>query len=169
MAGVRQRFTIDDVATRRFLDEAIRRGQDMSPAMDVIGNFLVTSTEERFERGEAPDGSAWPPSIRVQSQGGQTLVETGRMMQSLSHVFGRDFVEWGTNVLYAAIHQFGGTIKAVAGPFLTFRVGGRWVRKRQVTIPARPFLGISTGDEAEVANILGDFIRGAQGAGAGAK
>lgn len=48
----------------------------------------------------------------------------------------------GTNMVYAAIHEFGGTIKAKNAPYLVFRVsGGRYVRTKEVHMPARPYLG----------------------------
>ena len=47
----------------------------------------------------------------------------------------------GTDVKYAAIHEFGGTIRAKKeGNFLMFTVGGDVVRVREVEIPARPFM-----------------------------
>ena len=46
----------------------------------------------------------------------------------------------GTHVIYAAIHEFGGTITAKNKPFLVFKVDDQWVRVKSVTIPARPYL-----------------------------
>ncbi|MCE1186213.1 MAG: phage virion morphogenesis protein [Rhodocyclales bacterium] len=46
----------------------------------------------------------------------------------------------GSNLVYARIHELGGTVKAVRAKYLRFRTQGRWVSKRQVTIPARPYL-----------------------------
>lgn len=46
----------------------------------------------------------------------------------------------GTNKVYAGIQEFGGTINAKNSKYLTFKVNGRWVRVRQVTIrPKRYF------------------------------
>lgn len=57
-------------------------------------------------------------------------------------------VEWGTNVVYAAIHQFGGA-------------AGR--KDRRVTIPARPFLGVSNEDRTELLAIINDHLQRAWG------
>lgn len=46
----------------------------------------------------------------------------------------------GTNKKYAAIHEHGGTIRAKSAPYLHFKAGGQWVKTKEVTIPARPFL-----------------------------
>ena len=41
---------------------------------------------------------------------------------------------------YARIHEFGGTIVPRRAKYLTFRVDGRLVRTKKVTIPARPYM-----------------------------
>jgi phage gpG-like protein len=46
-----------------------------------------------------------------------------------------------SRVPYARIHEYGGTIRAKNKPYLTFKIGNRWIRKKQVVIPARPYLG----------------------------
>ena len=63
-------------------------------------------------------------SIAFDQQGGQTLV--------------------GSDLPYAAIHQFGGE----AG------------RNKAVTIAARPYLGLSDDDQRELEDILSDYIQG---------
>lgn len=45
-----------------------------------------------------------------------------------------------SKVPYARIHEQGGIIRARNAPFLVFRVGGRWIKTKQVRIPARPYL-----------------------------
>lgn len=46
----------------------------------------------------------------------------------------------GTNLVYAAIHEFGGTIKAKRAPFLVFQIGGNWIRKKRVEMPERGYM-----------------------------
>lgn len=48
--------------------------------------------------------------------------------------------EVGTNLIYAAIHEFGGVIRPINGPFLVFEIDGQVIRARKVTIPARPYM-----------------------------
>lgn len=132
------------------------------PMYDAIGGSLVASTQRRFEEGRAPDGNPWPPSIRALAEGGKTLVDTGRLMQSQTHIASETGVEVGTNLIYAAPHQFGATIRPVAAPKLRFRILGRWVSVDEVTIPRRPFLGIDEDDEREIIAIAEDFVGGAE-------
>lgn len=50
-------------------------------------------------------------------------------------------IEVGSNLPYAAVHEFGATIRAKSVRGLVFKVMGvGWRRAQQVTIPARPFL-----------------------------
>lgn len=47
--------------------------------------------------------------------------------------------EVGTDLVYAQIQEFGGTIRPRGHPFLKFEVGGRVVFKRRVTLRAQPY------------------------------
>lgn len=49
-------------------------------------------------------------------------------------------VNVGTNVIYAAIHEFGGIIKAKNAPFLHFVIDGRHILTKSVNMPARPYM-----------------------------
>lgn len=113
---------------------------DPSTAMDQIGRYLVASTLRRFERERAPDGSPWLKSARALAEGGRTLTDTGRLRGSIAHTVtdGGRAVEVGSNVIYAAIHQF----------------GGRAGRGRKVKLPPRPYLGIDDRDRMNILRIV---------------
>ena len=53
-------------------------------------------------------------------------------------------------MIYAGVHQNGMEIKPKTAKFLRFQIGGQWSKKRKVTIPARPFLGINDDDMEEI-------------------
>jgi phage gpG-like protein len=111
-------------------------------------------------------------SIRALLQGGRTMTDTGRLAASITHEADEAGVAIGTNVAYGAIHQTGGTITAKTSSGLRFRVGGQWVTKQSVTIPARPFLGIDEDDEKEIEAISARFLAaafGEEGNGAGGR
>lgn len=48
-------------------------------------------------------------------------------------------------MIYAAIHQFGGVIRAEGRKALRFKINGKWVMRKQVTIPARPYFPVENG------------------------
>lgn len=108
----------------------------------AIGELFVTSTIERFEDGKGPNGEAWKPSQRAEGKGGRTLLDKGRLRSSIVYESTPQRVVVGTNVVYGAIHQFGGQ----AG------------RGRKVRIPARSYLGISEEDIAEARATMADFV-----------
>ena len=166
MAGATLEFTFKDkevqAMARRFREQLAR--VRFRPLLAAIGNELVTSVSRRFETGTAPDGSRWPESLRVKMTGGLTLVENHRLWDSISdtgaQVSSRS-VEIGTNVEYAAIHQFGGAIrarraKALRVPGIGFR---RAVHHPGGTIPARPYLGLSDTDERVIQDLTEDWLR----------
>lgn len=164
MTGVA--ITIADEDLRRAIAGLSRLARDPAPALERVGEALHLSTTERQRAGRAPDGSAWPalnPAYRAEKSGNEMLRESGRLMGSLSRqVRGRQ-LRFGTNVEYAAVHQFGGTIRAKGGGRLAFFLGGALRRPVSVTIPARPFLGISAEDREEIIEILSGFAERATG------
>src|SRR3546814_4302619 len=104
---------IDGLGRSQVVIEAMqKRAADMSVLMDRIGAYGEESTMHRFETETAPDGSRWEPSYRAKTEGGQTLTKSGRLRQSMAYVASADHAEWGTNVIYAGIHQDGGIIRA---------------------------------------------------------
>lgn len=121
---------------------ALPLGGDMTLAMKSIGRIIKTGTQRRFREQQGPDGKRWKPSQRVEREGGQTLRLTGRLQRSYTFQADHASVEIGTNVVYGAIHHFGG-------------MAGRGHRSR---IDARPALGVSAGDEVELLATVNDFL-----------
>lgn len=136
---------------------------DLSDLMDGIGFYLESSTIERFGTETAPDGSKWTPSRRAREQGGKTLTDRALLKDSIDYRHSATDVEVGTNLIYARIHQMGGTIRPKNGDYLTFALpGGLGFRRvSEVIMPARPFLGISADDEEEILALAEDYERGA--------
>jgi phage gpG-like protein len=110
----------------------------------------MSALEERFATATDPQGQPWKPSLRAQLEGGQTLSDTGRLRRSFSvRAAGPWGFTIGTNVRYAAPHQFGATITPKRARYLRFRLAGgrgtrkggrgRWVTASRVELPPRPF------------------------------
>ena len=135
------------------------------PVLAQIGRYLQASTQDRFRRETGPEGP-WPPSIRAREKGGQTLPATARLRRSIVWAANDREVVVGTNVRYAATHQYGADIEAQNAPRLRFRLPGvGWVSPRRVRIPARPFLGLDDHDEGAIERIVGRYLGAAvQGA-----
>jgi phage virion morphogenesis protein len=129
-------ISVDTGPVLRMLQHAAERLRDMTPAMRSIGEVIINQADEAFEEGASPAGKAWKPSARVKEKGGQTLIDSARLRNSITSDASTDHVEVGTNVVYAAIHQLGGVIRPRTKKALFF--GG--VMRKSVTMPARPFL-----------------------------
>ncbi len=146
------------------LAEIARGLTDATRMWDEIGGKLELSTHNRFDTGTDPEGALWPKSLRVINQGGKTLVDSARLYQSVTHNAWPSGVAVGTNVEFAATHQFGATIKAktAKGLFIKFKHRGsnksEIRRPQQVTIPRRAFLGLSDADETEIMTIAERYV-----------
>lgn len=140
--------------------ERLDRGMEARrPLTARLAAYLHESTVHRFETETGPDGRRWNPSIRAQVEGGQTLTDRGHLRGGLVQRNDDDSAEVGSNEIYAAIHQFGGTIRARAGGKLAFQIpGGGFARVASVAIPARPFFGTDREDEAELLAIVEDYV-----------
>ena len=151
----------------RALREAARRAGDLSPLMGSIGLGLEGSVRDRFsETSLAPDGTPWPPSIEATIEGRRTLVKSGNLADSITCRADRQSVEVGSNVLYAAVHQRGATIRKKHAPKLVFAIAGVVYTADEATIPARPFLGVSEEDGEMILEEATDYLGGAFGGGA---
>jgi phage virion morphogenesis protein len=163
MTGLRITINAAELAdTIEGMAAIMRRPQ---PVMEKVGEALTFSTLERQRAGRAPDGGAWPklnPSYAAAKSGTEMLRESGRLMSLSRRVRGNTVVV-GTNAPWANVHQRGATIRPKKGKRLAFSLGRISVFARSVTIPARPFLGVSAEDRDEIRAILRDHIQRATG------
>ena len=151
---------IEDEELQQILGRLIERSAAMTPFFEAAGTLLEESMRSNFEEQRSPDGVPWLPSIRARTEGGTTLVNRGHLRDSLRKNVGEDQVEVGTSLVYALIHQQGGTISAKPGKKLRFEIGGREVFADKVTIPARPFLGLRADDPDRLLHLLIDHLEG---------
>ena len=148
---------------------------DMRRVNAVLAEAIRASTLDRFRNEEAPDGTKWKPTKRTSTstRREKILTNTGRLRRSINSKSDRRGFAVGTNVKYAATHQFGDdsrelgplTIRAKKGKALMFNIGGKdiFVKKvhipsLKVSIPARPFLGISEEDIDEIRATLLELV-----------
>ena len=157
MVGLEIKATgFEDIS--RALAALLAKGDDLGPLLDEIGAALVDSSIERFETSTDHDGDQWIVSGRAAREGGKTLVDQGHLRDSITHVVTGDSVTRGTNVVYAAIQHFGGTIKAKNAPYLKFATPKGFAQVKEVTLPARPFLGLSDDDETVIGEITAAWL-----------
>lgn len=113
--------------------------------LDDLGGAMESQTQRRISQDKkSPAGVPWPawsPRYAKTRHANQSLLVSGGnpgLLTSITHnVLSEDKVEVGSNLIYAATHQFGD-------------------KKRK--IPKRPYLGISPRDGDELERISADFI-----------
>lgn len=154
MAGVSILARIDDKEVRARLGKLVGAPRK---ALAPIGMALVKGTQRRFRASRSPEGGAWAPlhpKYKPIKRGPSILIASGMLMRSVSQRVGGDEVRVGTNRIYARVHQLGAVIKRKRAPYLRFRMADGFWFKKQVTIPARPYLGIDAEDEQEIGDVL---------------
>ncbi len=128
-------------------------GRLVDPALDDLLDRLGAEGESQTRRRissekTAPDGApweAWTAAYAKTRHGGNALLEgEGDLYDSIqSDTQGADAVAWGSNLAYAAIHQHGGLPGMPPGP---------------AGIPARPYLGISAENAADLLGIATEWV-----------
>jgi phage gpG-like protein len=120
--------------------------------MEALGALGESQTRRRItDEKTGPDGQAWPKNL----EGTPILRRTGQNLEaSVAFAAGEDEVEWGASWEYAHVHQFGATITPKAADRLVFFVGGKKTGARRVTIPPRPFVGVSDANGREIEDEL---------------
>lgn len=141
MEGIK--FTVDltgDKHLLKTLNQMIKTGENLEPAFAEIGDYLIESHEERLKMGVEPDGSLMEPLDPL------TIVKKGHddILRDKDHLLNDFFYQTELNGLffsnrqndYVNTHQFG---------------------READGIPARPFIGLATGqwsDADQIVNIL---------------
>lgn len=115
----------------------------MVDLLENIGALVESQTRRRIqEEKTGPDGKAWQAwSDRYARNrpGGRSLLQSeGGLLDSIQYLVTDGEVEVGSNLIYAATQQYGDDARG---------------------IPARPYLGISDENEAEIDELLQDHYR----------
>jgi len=140
---------------------------DRRELLDEIGSQVLTWMLLNFDGEKTPDGTQWEPSARAREAGGKTLQDKGHLRDSYTYQvdLASESVEVGSNMIYAAIHHFGGKTKPhVIKPKNKKALAFGGVVVKQVNhpgsnIPSRAALGLTQHDEAEIGEIVIDFYR----------
>lgn len=122
---------------------------DMAALAALVATEGEDQTRRRIEEERtAPDGSAWPewsPAYKETRRSGHELLqsECDLVDSILADVDGTTAI-WGSNLVYAALQNFGGE-----------PVG--------INVPAREYLGLSENNLADIEDLIIDWIDGRTG------
>jgi phage virion morphogenesis protein len=137
MAGASFSIDLSDItAMAAQFARAEAASVDLTPLMDDIGLALETTTDERFDAGRAPDGSAWAKGAKLT---GKTLILDGFLKNSIgdSRIVTADSVTIGSPLEYARAHDQG---------------------YDEGNLPKRQFLGLGGDDEETIGELSADFL-----------
>lgn len=154
MNGVAITIEVHDLAAANALIARFA-SLDEAALLQAIGVIGEAQTRKRIqEEKTAPDGAAWAPN----REGGSILHRSGEhLADSLAFEVGAGEVSWGASWEYAHVHQDGAVIHA-KGKALSFVSGGKRRFAKRVTIPARPFVGLSTANGTEIEEVVVDWL-----------
>lgn len=169
-------ISLEEAETQARLQALIERMDNRQPFFSAVGQLLEDAARRRIiETKQGPDGRAWTPlrprTIKAREKRGQTPIEILRsnskrksgspLVGSIGFDATAEEVRVGATPDYAAIHQLGGTINKAAGT--RWMAGRRFARRADapdgrdvamkahtITIPARPYLGVSKEDEEDI-------------------
>lgn len=184
------------IDTERF-DEIMGRieafTRDASPVMSLVAGLMADAVEENFAAQGRPQWLGLSKKTlkrRGKDAGtGKILQRSGRLAASIQQFHDATSATVGTNVVYAAIHQFGGLIQRhpMSGlvrlrkdrngmlmrqadhPHLAVFAKGshkqvkevRWTRSKgwTIKIPARPFLALAESDNVAIEDEVRSYLR----------
>lgn len=161
---------IDGRELQKVCVKIVERGANKKDALRTIGAIARESIRYNFRAGGRPN--KWVASKRVTAKRGQTLRKSGRLMNSITSTIAGDRVIVGTNVIYAAVQNYGakkfsfGTVlakipahsrknpardikdgrKKMAGGVSFVRAHTRTMKLPWGDIPARPFMVLQQED-----------------------
>ncbi|MBF0096242.1 MAG: phage virion morphogenesis protein [Magnetococcales bacterium] len=174
---------IDDQEAATYLQKLRDATFNLLPTMEKLAGAMKEAVERNFAAGGRPE---WHPLSRAYLKqkkamgfGDKILIRTGKLSSSITESFGRDYAQVGTNLEYAAIHQFGGDITIPPHRREVYfhldrrsgEVGTKFVKKAKsnfaqevnhpggrITMPARPYLQLAVSDLETIRSIIQQAI-----------
>ncbi|WP_410757253.1 phage virion morphogenesis protein [Erwinia psidii] len=176
MAGYKITFNVSDFDV--MMGHLIGNIQKRRPMMRALAGDMIDAVEENFAQQGRPAWAGWSPRYARKRKGGKILQRSGRLAASISSHSDNDSASVGTNVVYARIHQEGGTVNIASRSQQAYyrqhkngRVSNRFVKKSKsnysewntigaykITMPARPFLHLTESDIERLEETAADYI-----------
>lgn len=178
---------IDNSGVVQVLKRLEKATKNRASVMQAVAGIMADAVEENFAREGRPAWQGLKPGSWLARAGaltktgqvsgaryekhvrnGKILQSSGRLASSITQTSSNEGAAVGTNVKYAAIHQFGGRtkpheIRPRNKKALAWASAGHPVRKVNhpgSEIPARPFLALDDSDMREIVETVEEYIRG---------
>ena len=132
---------------KRLLNVQAEKLEDLTEYWDSVGKYMEKKTiQERFEKEQAPDGTKWQPlsparvkqRLKKHKKGDFKILSDTGELRRIHYEAGKDYMQIGTNVKYAKVHQYG---------------------SKKKNIPARPFLGVNEYELRHIKGMLTSYVK----------
>lgn len=147
------------------LDRIAAIGRNPENVLRALGHIMLTSTRHRIEQQVDPEGRPFEPlnPVYALTKEGPGILRgpdfNKGLYGSLTAQATGNVLRWGSNKVYANVHQFGAVIQPKKNNYLSFEMGGRLFHVDSVHVPARPYLAFTSGDREDVLTELEGFLR----------
>ena len=135
------------------LEKLAQGVENRAPLMRNISGTMYSAVMQNFADGGRP---SW---LGIKYREGKPLVDTGTLRGSISEDSGNEHAMVGTNLIYAAIHNFGGTIRPRNAKALAIPTGNGVAMVKQVTIPKREFMTLTPQDESDIEDDIQTYFQ----------
>ncbi|AKO45687.1 phage virion morphogenesis protein [[Haemophilus] ducreyi] len=156
MSGVKVEINTEQLTT--ILNKAVQTLANPKAMFGEMGETLLEIHIIRFTQQQAPDGTPWQPLDSKKYNQDKILTLHGDLRGTLRYQADNQGVVFGSDRPYAAIHQFGGTIKPQNNKMLKLGTGNNTSYARSTIIPARPWLGLSADNEQRLIEIARNHL-----------
>jgi phage virion morphogenesis protein len=147
-------ITVVDAELQAALSEFIAQAENLTPALNDLGEYLLRKTRQRFDTSTAPDGTKWAPlaartikakqrraitgkPYRTKADPSAILKDTFTLRDSITYQVSSNALYVGTNIEYGIYHQS---------------------EEPRTRLPRRAFLGLDDEDRAEAVEIFRDHF-----------
>ncbi|QLV87837.1 phage virion morphogenesis protein [Citrobacter sp. RHBSTW-00678] len=183
MSSITLTFDAQDALSR--LWDAREEMMLPAPLLRSMGERLLEFHQRRFQEQKSPDGVEWAALTpryqrRKRKNAEKILTRDGNLRNTLRWQVNADELLFGTNRVYGAIHQFGGTIEIAARSQQAYyrqkkngKIANEFVRKNKsnfaqwhtipaykIKIEARPWLGVSKAEGETLIDMTKKYLQG---------
>lgn len=157
-----------EVEGLKVFDDKIKKLGNLQNFWHSVGDYMQRRTiKECFDKEQSPDGVKWRQlsdarhNERSKRGSYKILSDTGELRRSVKYKAFSNYVIIGSNLKYSRIHQFGGkiTVTPKMRKFLHYKGIHLKRSTSYVTIPPRPFLGVTMSDKRHIANMFTLYLR----------
>ena len=161
MAGYSVRVRSNTI--NKALQEAAGKLSNLKPVYSSIGEYILRSTRKSFDTQSDPNGKPWAPlkpaTIKAKQRrkyGRATKTKSGRLIAK-TKANPADILHDTFTLRDTIAMQADGNGVRIGSPLVKARSLQLGYPKRN--LPPRPFLGVSRADEAEIVEIVKDFLQ----------